>query len=81
MERKCPLSLVLFSCDVRGASSSKSKVTECVKGVCWFDELKAAFLKFLVVDKFTEVNCDCQKFGFPKCVGRGAGAIDDTHIS
>ena len=29
------------------------------------------FLKFPVVDKFTEANCDCQKFGFPKCVGSG----------
>ena len=42
-------------------------------GFAWFDELKAAFLKFPVVDKFTEANCDYKKFGFPKCVGRGWG--------
>ena len=39
----------------------------------WFDELKTAFLKFSVVDKFTEANCDCKKFVFPKCVGGGRG--------
>ena len=57
-----------------------------LKGFAWFDELKAAFLKFPVVDKFTGANCDCKKFGYPKCVGRGGGgggggAIDDTHTS
>ena len=41
-------------------------------GFAWFDELKAAFLKFPVVDKLTEAKCDCKQFGFPKCVGRGA---------
>ena len=52
-------------------------------GFAWFDELKAAFLKFPVVDKFTGANCDCKKFGYPKCVGRGrvGWAIDDTHTS
>ena len=49
-------------------------------GFAWFDELKAAFLKFPVADKFTGANCDCKKFGYPKCVGRGV-AIDDTHTS
>ena len=38
-----------------------------------FDELKAASLKFPVVDKFTGANCDSKKFGYPKCVGRGGG--------
>ena len=42
-------------------------------GFAWFDELKAAFLKFPVVDKFTGANFDCKKFGYPKCVGRGEG--------
>ena len=32
---------------------------------------------FPVVDKFTGANCYCKKFGYPKCVGRGA--YDDTH--
>ena len=31
-------------------------------------------LKFPVVDKLTEANCDFKKFGFPKCVGRGGGS-------
>ena len=44
-----------------------------LNGFAWFDELKVAFLKFPVVDKFTEANCDCKKVGFPKCVGRGRG--------
>ena len=32
-KRKCPLSRELFSWDVRGTSSTKSTVTECVKKV------------------------------------------------
>ena len=50
-------------------------------GFAWFDELKATFLKFPVVNKFTEANYDCKKFGFPTCVGRGAGATDDSHTN
>ena len=43
----------------------------CERGLLGLTSLK--FLKFPVVDKFTGANCDCKKFGHPKCVGRGAG--------
>ena len=45
----------------------------CETGCLGLTSFKAAFLKFPVVDKFTEANCDRKKFGFPKCVGRGRG--------
>ena len=76
--KEVPLSHVLFSWDVRGTSSKILKELNVWNGFAWFDELKAAFLKFPVADKFTGANCDCKKFGYPKCVGRGGGGEQST---
>ena len=55
------------------ARASEEPPQPSQKGFALFDELEAAFLKFPVVDRLTEANRACKKFGFPKCVGRGLG--------
>ena len=41
--------------------------------MCETGLLDLTSLNFLVVDKLTEANCDCKKFGLPKKCGEGAG--------